>query len=132
MYIVYNDSYENVTQHEEGIGKLSELPSIKDSAQSEKTIAAQMNVEDDIQSIAESCRSTSSVMRSIHSQKSMKAIVSKCRERMIKKDIENKVEPLPEFKVFPIVITHQEDNGARIAETKSLSKLPFKNRNPAL
>ena len=33
---------------------------------------------------------------------------------------------------LPLTIIHKEDDGARLAETKSLNKLPFKNRNPAL
>lgn len=34
--------------------------------------------------------------------------------------------------IAPRTITHTEDNGARLAETKSLNKLPFMNRNPAI
>ena len=33
---------------------------------------------------------------------------------------------------LPLTIVHKEDDGARLAETKSFNKLPFKNRNPAL
>lgn len=32
----------------------------------------------------------------------------------------------------PIVITHTDDDGARMAEKKSVNKLAFKHRNPAL
>lgn len=84
--------------------------------------------DEDIQSLAESVRSNSSDLRSIHSKKSMEALVTKSKEKL------NKLESImeSEVKCSPVIITHQDDDGARIAETKSLNKLPFKNRNPAL
>lgn len=52
----------------------------------------------------------------------------------------NSLDVIDEYKLsggerglaIPVTITHKEDDGARLAETKSLNKLPFKNRNPAL
>ena len=35
-------------------------------------------------------------------------------------------------KMKPKTVIHIEDDGARLAEKKSLNKLPFKNRNPAV
>jgi len=80
------------------------------------------NDEDDISSIAESVRSNTSI-RSIHSKKSMTALVSKMKEQI------EAMEPIYEE---PVQVTHTDDDGRRLAETKSLNKLPFKNRNPAL
>jgi len=83
--------------------------------------------DDDI-SIAESIRSTSSTY-SIHSQKSLKILVEKAKERI------EKLKQIPEMDLNiapPILVTHTDDDGARLAETKSLNKLPFKNRNPSI
>ena len=88
---------------------------------------------DDVRSIAESVRSTSSDMKSIHSKKSMEVLVAKSKEKMLSSDKLERIMEVPvSSKQEPIIITHQDDDGARLAETKSLSKLPFKNRNPAL
>mmetsp|Transcript_5546 Transcript_5546/g.8166 ORF Transcript_5546/g.8166 Transcript_5546/m.8166 type:complete len:397 (+) Transcript_5546:172-1362(+) len=112
--------------------------------------------EDDIQSIAESVRSESSFSSnsgSVHSQKSLQSLVasrsSKAKMGSTKSFSSSSFGPLdPVMEVFhennsttsrgeiniqpPILVTHTEDDGARLAETKSLNKLPFKNRNPAL
>ena len=73
----------------------------------------------DIQSIADSIRSDSNVsVSTIHSRRSLQMLVSSSGGEMSMK--------------IPLTITHKEDDGARLAETKSLNKLPFKNRNPAL
>ena len=84
--------------------------------------------DEDLVSLVESVKSTSSDSNTIHSKKSMKALITKCRERL------NIMEPIREleYRNEPIIITHQDDDGNRILEKKSLSKLPFKNRNPAL
>lgn len=74
-------------------------------------------------SIADTIRSDHSI-RSIHSQKSMSTLIFKAKEKL------NVVmEPVLEEPVFASLV---EDGGRRLAETKSLNKLPFKNRNPAL
>ena len=74
----------------------------------------------------------------------MKMLVTKSRDK-IKLNGQNQEQPFNLETVMeactsvgekgmtpPITITHTEDNGARLKETKSLNKLPFKNRNPAL
>jgi hypothetical protein len=64
-------------------------------------------------------------------------LVFKEKERLL----HGKLEPIPEFFdskgaelgiELPFTITHKEDDGERLKQTKSLNKLPFKNRNPAL
>uniref|UniRef100_A0A7S4JSX7 Uncharacterized protein n=1 Tax=Odontella aurita TaxID=265563 RepID=A0A7S4JSX7_9STRA len=90
-------------------------------------------LDDDIRSVAESVRSEGAVS-CVHSQRSMEALVARSRNRIgdggrlssLEEDgQEEGVEP-------PKMVIHIEDEGARLAETKSLNKLPFKNRNPAL
>lgn len=84
---------------------------------------------DDTKSIANSVMSESSI-GSIHSKKSLSALVLKARERRsemapIEEEGEKAVPP-------PVLSTVTDDNGARMAEKKSINKLAFKNRNPAL
>ena len=84
--------------------------------------------DDDARSIANSVMSESSI-GSIHSKKSLTALVSKARERMEMDPIEEEAETaIPP----PVLSTVADDNGARMAEKKSIQNLPFKNRNPAL
>ena len=78
---------------------------------------------DDDLSIVDSVRSDHSI-RSIHSQKSINALIARAKEKL-----NIAMEPILEE---PVLSTLVEDDGRRIAETKSLNKLPFKNRNPAL
>lgn len=92
----------------------------------------------DISSIAESIKSCADAsMTSIHSHKSMQMLVAKSRDKMQEMRCKKGIFPInEEYPVeismkHPITIIHTEDNGARLAETKSLNKLPFKNRNPA-
>lgn len=99
--------------------------------------------DDEINSVAESVKSSSSDINSIHSRKSLKALVAKSKERISsgcnnlstiydnEEDSDNNQQCYV-IREEPRVVTHQDDEGARIAATKSLSKLPFKNRNPAL
>ena len=96
---------------------------------------------DDTESIAISVMSESTV-GSIHSKKSIKALVSKAKERILEstaieeeeegeevgEEGEEKEKAVPP----PVLSTVTDDNGARMAEKKSLNKLAFKNRNPAL
>lgn len=83
-------------------------------------------VEDDIKSIAKSVMSNESIVKSIHSQKSMNILVSKAKERVLTSVKEEEVAMTP-----PVFIIHTDDDGARLEEMKSLSKLAFKHRNPA-
>ena len=78
--------------------------------------------EDEVSSIADSVRSNTSI-RSVQSKKSVSALVSKMKEQI------KAMEPIYEE---PVQVTHTDDDGRRLAETKNLNKLPFKNRNPAL
>lgn len=65
---------------------------------------------------------------SIHSCKSIQMLVKRASGRLESpKNLSLEISLTP-----PLTITHREDDGARLAETKSLSKLPFKNRNPAI
>ena len=86
---------------------------------------------DDTKSIANSVMSESTI-GSIHSKKSLTALVSKARERksgmspIVEEDESEKAMPPP------VLSTVTDDNGARMAEKKSINKLAFKNRNPAL
>lgn len=100
----------------------------------------------DTNSIADSIRSCGDrSISSIHSRKSIQMLVSRSHEKLgcnqnNGQDLallnaireENLCESGEMDMKPPITITHTEDNGARLAETKSLNKLPFKNRNPAL
>ena len=87
---------------------------------------------DDTNSISESVISTDSTIKSIHSRKSIAALISKARSR-----VSSQLTPIEEVEQEitlpqPIFITHADDGGARMAEKKSVNKLAFKNRNPAL
>jgi len=99
---------------------------------------------DDTESIATSVMSESNV-GSIHSKKSMKALVSKAKERILESATNEEEEEEEEEEEGeegeeekekavppPVLSTVTDDNGARMAEKKSLNKLAFKNRNPAL
>ena len=84
---------------------------------------------DDTKSIADSVMSESSI-GSVHSKKSLANLVAKARERrsdmaLIEEDKEEAMQP-------PILSTVSDDNGARMAEKKSINKLAFINRNPAI
>ncbi len=86
---------------------------------------------DDTKSIANSVLSSESSIGSIHSKKSLSALVSKAKERIsemppIVEDEEEKAVPPP------VLSTVTDDNGARMIEKKSIGKLPFMKRNPAL
>jgi phosphatidate phosphatase APP1 len=84
---------------------------------------------DETKSIANSVMSESSI-KSIHSKKSLSELISKARGRMmvmatIEEEGEDAISP-------PVVSTVTDDNGARMAEKKSIHKLAFKNRNPSI
>lgn len=86
---------------------------------------------DDTKSIANSVMTADSSIGSIHSKKSLTTLVTKARERMSNMDAieeESAEKAVPP----PVCSTVTDDNGARMAETKALNKLAFKNRNPAL
>ena len=94
----------------------------------------------DLRSVADTIRSEGDAsVSTIHSRKSIQALVSKAKERLTSKS-KSSLGMIKEDDVIggetrmapPVKITHTEDDGARLAETKSLNKLPFKNRNPAL
>ncbi|KAL3810508.1 hypothetical protein ACHAXA_005650 [Cyclostephanos tholiformis] len=92
---------------------------------------------DDTESIATNVMSESNV-GSVHSKKSLKALVSKAKGRMLGITIEDdgdEEENNQEREIAvppPVLSTVTDDNGARMAEKKSINKLAFKNRNPAL
>lgn len=82
-----------------------------------------------------------STIGSIHSKKSLTALVSKVKERVsnnsfmptINEDETEGEEVVKEKAVpTPVISTVTDDNGARMAEKRSINKLAFKNRNPAL
>ena len=86
---------------------------------------------DDTQSIADSVMSSDSTIKSIHSRKSMTTLVIDAKKRRsqlypIKEDEHETAIPPP------ISITHTDDDGARMAEKRSVNKLAFKHRNPSL
>jgi len=86
---------------------------------------------DDVKSIA-SVMSESS-LGSIHSRKSLANLLTKVKEGIASKRLSAIAENGIEKAVPPPrLITHTDDDGARLAEKNSLNKLPFKNRNPAL
>lgn len=89
----------------------------------------QINDFDETRSIADSIKTSGGYsVTSIHSQKSLRHLISEA-----KKSLESIHEGMGEVGApLPIMITHTDDGGARLAQTKSLNKLPFKNRNPAL
>ena len=84
-------------------------------------------VEDDTQSIAETVMSNESAIKSIHSRQSVKLLVTKAKERALDPIDEKEAAMTP-----PVSISHTDDDGARLEEMKSLNKLAFKHRNPAL
>ena len=97
----------------------------------------------DLQSIAETIRTEGSEsVSTIHSRRSLQMLVSKAKEKLsaARLDKMKSLCSIDEGKCsggemsmkLPLTIVHKEDDGARLAETKSLNKLPFKNRNPAL
>mmetsp|Transcript_21471 Transcript_21471/g.44169 ORF Transcript_21471/g.44169 Transcript_21471/m.44169 type:complete len:363 (+) Transcript_21471:1111-2199(+) len=100
------------------------------------------NSDDEIMSIADTVRSESSTIGSIHSQRSMQALVARSKEKIGTTSVSNSnsfpLETISETPIMeaamtpPVWITHTDDDGARIAEAKSINKLPFMNRNPAL
>ena len=84
------------------------------------------NVTDDT---ADSVMSESSI-KSIHSKKSITELISKARGRMM---VMSTIEEEGEDAVpSPVLSTVTDDNGARLAEKKSIHKLAFKNRNPSV
>lgn len=89
---------------------------------------------DDTITIACSVMSTESTIKSIHSRKSTAALVSRAKERMALQTQLSHIEEGEKEAAMPppISITIQDDEGARMRETKSLNKLAFQNRNPAL
>lgn len=92
--------------------------------------------DDDIRSVAESVILDDDGIKSVHSQKSMRSVVSRVKRQLLVDDDDGK-EALPrvveeEAVPPPVIQIHREDDGARLENTKSLNKLPFKNRNPAL
>mmetsp|Transcript_14767 Transcript_14767/g.31451 ORF Transcript_14767/g.31451 Transcript_14767/m.31451 type:complete len:140 (+) Transcript_14767:3-422(+) len=95
-----------------------------------KDIVNDRNDAHDTESIANSVMSESTI-GSIHSKRSLSALVSKARERR------SEMVPIEEYEEEkamppPILSTVTDDNGARMAEKKSINKLAFQNRNPAL
>jgi predicted RNA methylase len=94
--------------------------------------------EDDIRTMANSLRTSSNnTVYSIHSRKSIQALISKAKERMFSHELPAMDEEASTCGAevnlkHPLTITHHDDDGARLKETKSLNKLPFRNRNPAL
>lgn len=94
----------------------------------------------DTKSITTSVMSESTIGL-IHSKKSLTALVSKVKERAsnnsfmptINEDEMEGGDVVKEKAVpTPVISTVTDDNGARMAEKRSINKLAFKNRNPAL
>lgn len=91
--------------------------------------------ESDVRSIAETAISShNGLMGYIHSRKSVEALVSKSKERLGNGPLDSIAEELVVEQTVspPVMVTHKDDEGARLVEMKSLNKLPFKNRNPAV
>jgi hypothetical protein len=100
--------------------------------------------DDEVQSIADSIRSGSQSLWDVHSRKSVKMMVEKQLDKIpngvaVDNDLQRSATlfSLPSIveepeQVPPIIITHKDDDGARLAELKSLRRLPFQNRNPAI
>ena len=87
---------------------------------------------DDNKSIANSVMTADSSIGSIHSKKSLTTLVTKARERMSTNMDAIEEESAEKAVPPPVCSTVTDDNGARMAETRALNKLAFKNRNPAL
>lgn len=66
---------------------------------------------------------------SVHSRKSITRLILQSHQKLESQQYNNFGEPILRP---PLVVNHKDDDGARIAETKNLNKLPFKNRNPAV
>ena len=73
-----------------------------------------------------------STIGSIHSKKSLTALVSKARERIAEMTPIEEDDGKDEAIKPPVLRTVTDDNGARLAEKKSINKLAFTKRNPAL
>lgn len=89
------------------------------------------DTQDDTKSIANSVMSQSTI-GSIHSKKSLTALVSKARERIAEMTPIEEDDGKDEAIKPPVLRTVTDDNGARLAEKKSINKLAFTKRNPAL
>jgi len=76
-----------------------------------------------------SCESS---IGSIHSKKSLTALVSKARERMSEMNPIIEEDEKEQAISPPVVSTVTDDEGARRKEMKSINKLAFTKRNPAL
>ncbi|KAL3774028.1 hypothetical protein ACHAWO_002771 [Cyclotella atomus] len=100
--------------------------SVEDSAIFDQA-SPENETENDDKSIAASVMSNESEIKSIHSRQSVKLLISKAKERVLDPVDEEELAVTP-----PVTISHTDDDGARLEETKSLSKLPFRHRNPAL
>ena len=88
--------------------------------------------EDETKSITNSVMSCESSIGSIHSKKSLTALVSKARERMSEMNPIIEEDEKDQAISPPVVRTVTDDNGARKKEMKSINKLAFTKRNPAL
>ena len=88
--------------------------------------------EDETKSIANSVMSCESSIGSIHSKKSLTALVSKARERMSEMNPIIEEDEKDQAISPPVVSTVTDDNGQRRKEMKSINKLAFTKRNPAL
>ena len=131
MFVLYITQSENAAQRGEAVNIGPDIDIVSTDIEQNDDIDT-----DDTESIATSVMSESTV-GSIHSKKSMKALVSKAKERILESTtIEEEKEEGEEEKEKavppPVLSTVTDDNGARMAEKKSLNKLAFKNRNPAL
>lgn len=112
-----------------------------DNQQNNKKVDAEEEEVTDTKSVATSVMSESSI-GSIHSKKSLTVLVAKVKERVsnniiimptINEDELEGGEVVKEKAVpTPVISTVTDDNGARMAEKRSINKLAFKNRNPAL
>ena len=92
-----------------------------------------------ITSVAENVRSEGSIS-SIHSQQSMQVLVAKSRQRLQRNRLAGEpplasvaeTNQLAEVAVeAPIMVNHIDHEG-RLAQRRTLAKLAFKNRNPAI
>jgi len=88
--------------------------------------------EDETKSIANSVMSCESSIGSIHSKKSLTALVTKARERMSEMNPIIEENEKDQAISPPVVRTVTDDDGARKKEMKSINKLAFTKRNPAL
>ena len=88
---------------------------------------------EDIQSLADTVQRKCKSLWDVHSHHSVRKMVEKEMENLacVKQADMDTVEE-EEEKQPPILVKHKDDDGARLAELKSLRKLPFINRNPAI